>query len=203
MPTPAKAEDCGSLICLGQIFGWESVAKTNAEAGVKNAETLRQQQVEIAKINAAKEEAVKRAEAEIERQRQAGAMDIAQAQAQADAYKAQVDAWADVQKKLVEEKYSTQAQALSDQTNLGLESIRQVGQTQRESMAWATGMDALILILIFAGGAMIWRGVRGKERILYIEAPTKWPQLDADRGYTQIDAHSTRYQITRGENHDR
>lgn len=148
-PTTVKAEDCGSWICLGQIFGWTEVAKTNADADVKKAETDRLQQIEIARINAAKDQAMKNAEVDIERQRQAGAISVAQAQALAEQYEAKVNAWADIQKNAVNQQYETQRTALTQQTKLGVESIQQVGQTERWAIGWHAGLTGLGLLLFF------------------------------------------------------
>ncbi len=197
-PGRAHAEDCGSWICLGQILGFTDAAKINAERDAKEAETQRLQQTEIARINAARDQALTNAQIDIERQRQAGLLSVAQAQALAQQYQAQVDAWQRTQQSIIEQKYETQRSALSDQTQLGLSAIQETGQTQRVSMAMGTLSSAVVLILITVIVLYLSRlaSRRHEQTAIYI-AGVQHPQLDESAYCHRIDA--TSYQVVKKE----
>ena len=151
-------------------MGFTDRAKIDADANVKMAEQNRQKQIELANIAAQRDQALKSAEVDIERQRVAGIISTEQAQTARAQFQASVDAWANTQMNTVNQQYETQRSALLDQTNLGLESIREVGKTERWNIAWSTGLSALVLILIVVLGWLMMR-FRLQSARLYINGP--------------------------------
>lgn len=149
-------------------MGVSDRAKINADASIKKAELEKQADIERANIDFQKAQALKQAEITIEQQRAQNLITQEQAQTARENYKSSMDSWADVQKTLVSQHYETERDALLNQTNLGLEAIRQVGQTERWSTAWATGLSALVLILIVVVGYLLMHFRIQTARPIYI-----------------------------------
>lgn len=202
IPTPAKA--CSGILCLiwdGNIdLGVTDRAKINAEANVKKAEMENKRQTEIANINAQRDQVLKQAEVDIERQRVAGLITTQQAETARAQFQAQTDAWAAVQTKLIGEHYETQRDAIEQQTEIGLASIHEVGETARLNLNWSGAQSILLLILIVvvAFGLMHFR--LKTARPVYIGVP-QYQRLERPSEHQIIDA-GFHYPVKKDVEHD-
>jgi len=142
------ASNCDGLLC----WLWDM------DMGVTERAQIKANKEEgIALVQADRDKALKNAQVQIEQAQAAGKIGEAQAKALADQYKAQIDAWADVQIKMLTENGASQRQTLIEQSNIAQVGIKESGSTQRAAILSDTVNNILIAGLLLAAGWLLTR----------------------------------------------
>lgn len=175
---PTKAYACDSFLCLGDMLGITDIAKRDAERKEKQAETERQRQTDVARINADAQARIAEANRQLEAQRIQGRISEAQAKAMADAFTASVNA-----------KRDEYIAALQSNAQVAISGINETGQTERSRISWEAksnmltiGIVGFLVLAGLVGAVYVMRSGQGNSQggrqiVVMIQAPQR-QQLD-------------------------
>lgn len=177
--SPAFA--CEGFGC--NLFGWTDRAKIQAEADQKQAELQSQRYLEVTRIQAEADARVAEANAQLQHEVELGKLNQEQARQQSEQFQVAVQAAVEKQVREMELHYDTVQHALSDQTNIALEGVRQAGQTSRSRIAWDSSYNIVAVVLV---AAIVLYYMRSRRPM--VQPPTllqTWPER------TQLPAQPT------------
>lgn len=169
------ASNCDGLLC----WFWDM------DMGVtERAEIKARKEEGIALVNADRDKALKQAQVQIEQAQAAGRIGEAQAKALSEQYKAQIDAWADVQIKMISENGESQRQTLIEQSQIAQAGIKESGSTQRLLMMLESLKEVLVIVLVFVAGWILTRPYRNQRHWI---GTVPGQRLTEPYNYKQID----------------
>lgn len=172
---PAKAYACDSFLCLGDMLGITDIANRDAERKEKQAETERQRQIEVARINADAQARIAEANKQLEAQRVQGRISEAQAKAMADAFASAVNA-----------KRDEYIAALQSNAQVAIAGINETGQTERSRISWEAkanmltiGIVGLLVLVGLVCVVYVMRSGLGSQKVVVLFQPqAQRPEID-------------------------
>lgn len=148
-PTPVQAQ-CSGFLC--NLFGsFERQEMRNAKE-IELARIDQAKQAEVTRIQAEGAERLKQAEAQLAREVAAGQLSQEQARVQGEMFKVAVESATAQNIRSIELEYDAQAQLIMQQTQIALSAVAEAGQTERWRIGWDAGSSVVAVLVI---GALI------------------------------------------------